>query len=508
MGQQKVAHISIPLLLLLVMIHSSDSVSLQTDLSQSVEMFGESEGGSGEMTSSDEVTNNQTETNETEDSLSSSNELSDQQKQFFSNKTLSSTEQLRTLQSVSELQLFSEDNIEASPKANSSPINGTDDESEFIQQHSDQNSSSMLEFDHPLDINHTVDDSASFSNIYPSTPSHVAPQRYTADVSVNADNVSVTKEVKDNIYSRSDNDNIREHSSEQPLDEHSFNQLLNHGFQNNSDVNEIQDVNLENYNKSEIQSKAMNEPIEVPEDQSDSPAAQYHNNSFDSEEPFDKVFNISVNDTVDSEQNQYFNYQADSEERAEKSRVSNTQASGSDTEHITPDNNTNSNDIFELNNAFEVYHYPRKPETNVIDGVNQNKTLAQHIEELVLNRLPSLDKHKVNTIDSQHRSGDETGSENHEESDITFGVEISPHEIRETDDEETHSGSTLAFVFDSTGSMWDDLVQVKMGAERIMAAMLERPDKPIYNYVLVPFHDPSKLSQLYLLNSLLCNVHT
>ncbi|KDR12788.1 hypothetical protein L798_13365, partial [Zootermopsis nevadensis] len=49
---------------------------------------------------------------------------------------------------------------------------------------------------------------------------------------------------------------------------------------------------------------------------------------------------------------------------------------------------------------------------------------------------------------------------------------------------------TLAFVFDSTGSMWDDLVQVKMGAERIMAAMLERPDKPIYNYVLVPFHDP------------------
>jgi hemicentin len=40
--------------------------------------------------------------------------------------------------------------------------------------------------------------------------------------------------------------------------------------------------------------------------------------------------------------------------------------------------------------------------------------------------------------------------------------------------------------------MWDDLVQVKTGAERIMATMLDLPDRPIYNYVLVPFHDPSK----------------
>lgn len=52
--------------------------------------------------------------------------------------------------------------------------------------------------------------------------------------------------------------------------------------------------------------------------------------------------------------------------------------------------------------------------------------------------------------------------------------------------------ATLAFVFDTTGSMWDDLRQVRQGAEKIMDTMLQRPDKPIYDYVLVPFHDPRK----------------
>ena len=113
----------------------------------------------------------------------------------------------------------------------------------------------------------------------------------------------------------------------------------------------------------------------------------------------------------------------------------------------------------------------------------QNKTLGQHIEELVLNRLPSSNKGK---------DSDQVESGDHEESNISLDVEISPDEISESDDEGTYRGASLAFVFDSTGSMWDDLVQVKMGAERIMATMLELPDKPIYNYVLVPFHDPSK----------------
>ncbi|XP_039287893.1 hemicentin-1-like [Nilaparvata lugens] len=57
--------------------------------------------------------------------------------------------------------------------------------------------------------------------------------------------------------------------------------------------------------------------------------------------------------------------------------------------------------------------------------------------------------------------------------------------------EKEDSGVSLAFVFDATGSMWDDLVQVREGAAKILNAMLERPDKPIYNYVLVPFQDPN-----------------
>ena len=53
-----------------------------------------------------------------------------------------------------------------------------------------------------------------------------------------------------------------------------------------------------------------------------------------------------------------------------------------------------------------------------------------------------------------------------------------------------HGSSSLAFVFDTTGSMYDDLRQVVEGAAKILATTLSRREKPLYDYVLVPFHDP------------------
>ncbi|XP_049752935.1 hemicentin-2 isoform X2 [Elephas maximus indicus] len=54
----------------------------------------------------------------------------------------------------------------------------------------------------------------------------------------------------------------------------------------------------------------------------------------------------------------------------------------------------------------------------------------------------------------------------------------------------TKGDASLAFVFDVTGSMWDDLMQVIDGASRILERSLSSGSHAITNYVLVPFHDP------------------
>lgn len=55
----------------------------------------------------------------------------------------------------------------------------------------------------------------------------------------------------------------------------------------------------------------------------------------------------------------------------------------------------------------------------------------------------------------------------------------------------TPSSISLAIVFDSTGSMGDDLKQVKLGARKILQRHLQRGREAlIKDFVLVKVHDP------------------
>ncbi|KAM4696629.1 hemicentin-2 [Rhinophrynus dorsalis] len=62
--------------------------------------------------------------------------------------------------------------------------------------------------------------------------------------------------------------------------------------------------------------------------------------------------------------------------------------------------------------------------------------------------------------------------------------------LAQVDCEEDDVAPSLAFVFDVTGSMYDDLRQVIEGANSILERTLSRRTKAVSNYILVPFHDP------------------
>lgn len=384
-------------------------------------------------------------------------------------ESLSSTQELPSFLSVTNLQKSSEGNDVANPKENGA-VEVTEPKHNsglFEQTGSHQSVNTLPEFE----SNFYVSDSDSESG-------HVTAQQYRHNA--DHDSVVTRDSNKSSVNTegglKDDEDNVNRLISDVSTPYQNHITAINNSY--------AKQAHLSDDSRTGIHTQAMNESLTGPpllnQQQSDSDVDEYINNVFQGEETFEKVFNISVDDAFESEARHNFGYQADSGWHAEQVPESEMGVSGSNTERASADNEDN---LPALDNVFEVHHYSRISDTGEPRVAEHDTTLAERIEQLVLNRLPSLPNH---TRSYDMVSGDT------ERDDVPLGLEILPDENDENGDGQTHSGVSLAFVFDSTGSMWDDLVQVKIGAERIMATMLERPDKPIYNYVLVPFHDPSK----------------
>jgi hypothetical protein len=282
---------------------------------------------------------------------------------------------------------------------------------------------------------------------------HVTAQQYRDD----ADNASVV--------TRDSNKSSVNTEGGLGDDEDNINRLINDVstlYQNqNTAVNNSYAIHahLREDTRAESPNKAMNESMTGPQllnqQQSDSAVDEYINNAFQNEETFEQVFNISENDAFESEARHNFGYQADSDRHAEPAPEADWRVSESYTVRPSADNEDN---LPALDNIFEVHHYSRSSDTGDPRVAENGTTLAERVEQLVLNRLPPM---------PNHTRSDDMVSGDPERDDGPLGLEISPDEIDENGDGETHSGVSLAFVFDSTGSMWDDLMQVKIGVRFI-----------------------------------------
>ncbi|KAJ4441696.1 hypothetical protein ANN_11554 [Periplaneta americana] len=481
MGGQSAVHWLI--LLSITTIRNAECVNPQSN----VDIFDGSGGGSGQVTSSRELTDTQVVTTLSGLELSST-ESSVVQDQLLSDVQHSSTEELSTtFLRLNNSNLSPDENNEDNQQTAILPLNSNE-----LQQ----------------DVNELEQVKDELSD---SITSYVSAEENKQNVASADINANITTDMRNNSNSAMKDEDYEDDIFKQPYDENSFNQLLNDMGSLSKDLNdsathsnsEKNVDNLEDYNSQQSQNQKTNDQKDASfshQIQSDSPFDHSLNNSLESDDIFEKVFNISVEDE-DGEHPNYFTYQADSRHRTQYPPKSTDVSALNNASYRSQSDDNNLHPS--LDSIFEVYHYAR-------NDTNQNKTLAHHIEEIVLNRLPSLQNRGANASSGQDvnksESEDDEDEEVDEDDDIGNGLEplsinFVPDEDKEEeeekkeeeeDGEETPSGASLAFVFDSTGSMWNDLVQVKMGAERIMATMLERPDKPIYNYVLVPFHDPSQ----------------
>lgn len=96
---------------------------------------------------------------------------------------------------------------------------------------------------------------------------------------------------------------------------------------------------------------------------------------------------------------------------------------------------------------------------------------------------------KSNIVDDECESDDTTV-----ENEITNSIDKQISSVSKS--ERKNAKKSLVIVFDGTNSMKEDLDQMRDAAKEIITELSEVKDKPIKNYVLTVFKDPSELSNV------------